>query len=264
LAAILHAFFGFGKFSSAAATDYFEQWYQTPLSFYLFLKNLFLCDFSLNNVTWTLWIEIIGSLFLPIMHIVSQKVIHRLLLMVSLIALRLFPTQHFLNDAIPYLWVFYLGYLVPLFSGKIWNYFSKQKIVLAILLLFSLSVCWLTPHFGHHDIPFVLAMGSLISCVYHLPKEPLFSFLDNQVVRFYGRVSYSFYVLHFLVLYLVASFFFRSFKDSSLVDNSIAASFLLALVSIGIATPVSYLSYLFVEKSFIRLGQKLAEPTRPR
>jgi peptidoglycan/LPS O-acetylase OafA/YrhL len=262
LAVVLVALCGFGIHSSTAATAYYEQFYQSPLSFSLFMKNFFLWDFSLNNVTWTLWIEIIGSLFLPLMHVLSRKAIHRLSLMLCLIALRISPAQHLLNDALSYLWVFYLGYLIPSFSEKIWDYLSKQKVVLAILLLFSLTVCWSTPHFGHHAIPYVLAMGWVISCVYHLPEEPFFSFLDNQVVRFYGRISYSFYVLDFLILYLITSLVFRSFTANFLADNSIVAAFILALISIGIATPISYLSYLFIEKPFIRLGQKWAEPAQ--
>jgi len=255
-------YFCFGNYSNAAATAYYERLYEFPLSFSLFLKNFLLWDFSLNNVTWTLWIEIIGSLFLPLMHVLSRKAIHQLSLMAFLIVLQISPAQHLFKDALSYLWVFYLGYLIPLFSGKIWDYLSRERIVLAILLFLSLIVCWSTPHFGHHAIPYVLVMGWIISCVYHIPKEPFFSFLDNQVVRFYGRISYSFYVLHFPLLCLITYLVFRSFDANFLVSNSIMAAFILSFISIGIATPVSYLSYLFVEKPFIRLGQKWAEPAK--
>jgi peptidoglycan/LPS O-acetylase OafA/YrhL len=218
-----------------------------------------LYDFSLNNVTWTLWIEIIGSLFLPFMHLVSTRTIYQCLLMIALVALPFSPAQNFLTAALSYLWIFYVGYLIPLFSGKIWDYLTKRKIALAATVLVSLAICLLTPHFGHHVIPYVAAMAVIIACVYHLPEEPLFSLLDNQVVRLYGRISYSFYVLHFLVVYWITDLVFSHFAASLLIDHALAASFLLAVVSIVIATPVANLSYLFVEKPFIRLGKKWTE-----
>jgi peptidoglycan/LPS O-acetylase OafA/YrhL len=260
LASALVAFAGFGKVSSPAMTVYYDEFYHFSLSPGLFLKNLFLCDFSLNNVTWTLWIEIIGSLFLPFMHVVSTRAIYQCLLMLALVGLQFSPVQHVFNDAFSYLWIFYVGYLIPLFLGKPWDYLMKRKMALPVVVLASMAICLLTPHFGHHVIPYVLAMAVIIACVYHLPEEPLFSFLDNQVVRLYGRISYSFYVLHFLVVYWITDMVFSHFAANLLIDHALATSFLLAVVSIAIATPVANLSYLFVEKPFIRLGKKWTEP----
>ena len=259
-ACILISLFGFGTFSNAAATDYFGRLYREPLSCSLFVDNVLLRNYALNNVTWTLCVEIIGSAFLPLMHLLSRGPVQRLGLMSGLVILSLIPAGQGLNGSLAYLWVFYLGYLIPLAGGKISGVLSRRKATLTAGLLCALAVCWSTLHFGHHFIPYVLAMGLIITCVYQLPEAPHFAFLDNGVMRFYGRISYSFYVLNFLVLYAIALLVFRLYPARLLVDNALLATFVLTAVSIAATTAVAWLSFLFVEKPFIRLGQKWCEP----
>jgi peptidoglycan/LPS O-acetylase OafA/YrhL len=257
LSSLLLVVFNFWKFPSQAATPYYENFYEFSFSFSRFFQNLFLVNFDLNNVTWTLWVEIIGSLFLPIFHLLSRKPIHRFLLMLCLFALQAGVIQNAFNGAVQYFWIFYLGYLIPLYPKKMWEYLKEKKLLI-FLLMVAVAICWFTPHFGHHVSLYAPSACFFIATVFQLPKEQFFSFLDNNLVKFYGRISYSFYVMHFIVLYFVTGFIFEMFHFNFLIGHSIEMSIFLTFLSVGIATPISFICYQCIEKPFIRLGQKLA------
>jgi peptidoglycan/LPS O-acetylase OafA/YrhL len=257
ISSLMLAAFGFLKFSSPAATAYYESWYDYRLSLSCFVNNLFLVQYNLNNVTWTLLVEMIGSLLLPVMHLASNRIFSKLLLVLCLIAALVVPSGNFLDGALQFVWMFYVGYLIPLCPVAVWKYLGKNRLIFVLSVGCAILVCWLTPHFGNHAIPYALAASFLIASVYHLRGERLFAFLDGRLVRFYGRISYSFYLMHFIVLYAVAGLIFRTLRPGFLVDHSIEMSICLAILSISMATPISYLCYRFVEKTFIGLGKKL-------
>jgi len=78
---------GLGSGENVAASSSFRAWYRPPLTGLMVLKNLILYDFALNNVTWTLWVEIVGSFFLPFFHVLSGRVVYRVGLMIVLVGL---------------------------------------------------------------------------------------------------------------------------------------------------------------------------------
>lgn len=131
--------------------------------------------------------------------------------------------------------------------------FRMTRLILAIAWL----ICLATPHFGHHPIPYVLAMGFIIAAVFGLPQERVFSFLDHRTTAFYGRISYSFYLFHFPIVYSMASAMLNFFDPRFLAAHFLLMSFFLMLLSVGIATPVAWSSYQWIEKPFVTLGKKL-------
>lgn len=75
--------------------------------------------------------------------------------------------------------------------------------------------------------------------------------LGNPVSQFFGRISYSLYLTHFLVLLPVIHFCYRLSPDSlamSLVGNALA---------LGATTLVAYLLYRFVERPSVLLASRL-------
>ena len=83
-----------------------------------------------------------------------------------------------------------------------------------------------------------------------------FAPLDYPLVRFYGKISYSFYLLHPLSLWSAARVA-DHVQGLGGVPLTIAA-LVAALSSVVATTPFAYLSWRFVETPFVRLGKSRA------
>jgi peptidoglycan/LPS O-acetylase OafA/YrhL len=83
---------------------------------------------------------------------------------------------------------------------------------------------------------------------------PILKPLDFAVVRFYGRISYSFYLLHLLGILLANKLIRLSHFPLEELPISVAAV-ALAAVSILITTPFAYLSWRYVEMPSINFGK---------
>lgn len=105
-----------------------------------------------------------------------------------------------------------------------------------------------------------LSAATLIALIAGRPAMVLFKPLDFGLVRFYGQISYSFYLLHTLGL-VFAFRFFDPLVSGTGVPLSIAIIFV-TLVSILITTPGAYLSWRFVEVPGVRFGRSLGKPPK--
>jgi peptidoglycan/LPS O-acetylase OafA/YrhL len=153
--------------------------------------------------------------------------------------------------------MFYVGYLIADLPAGFWIYFRNHAATTKLLLATAGLICLATPHFGHHPIPYVLAMGFIIAIVFGLPNERVFGFLDHHVTAFYGRISYSFYLFHFPVVYSIAGAMFNLFDQKFLTEHYLLMSMGLLILSVGIATPISWCSYIIIERPFVAMGKML-------
>lgn len=98
--------------------------------------------------------------------------------------------------------------------------------------------------------------AALITVIAWRQDEPLFKPLDWRLVRFYGRISYSFYLLHPLGMLVTE----RAIDLPALYNAGMPASVTVAfasLVAVLFTTPAAYLSWRFVETPAIRFGRAL-------
>ena len=72
---------------------------------------------------------------------------------------------------------------------------------------------------------------------------------DLDVIRFYGRISYSFYLLHMIGLAIAA-------RLLPFDQQPVARAAILFLAGVLITTPVAWLMWRFVEVPFIELGRR--------
>lgn len=82
-------------------------------------------------------------------------------------------------------------------------------------------------------------------------------FLVNQVMAFVGRISFSFYLMHFVIMVGVIHVC-QTYLPNACARPGLAYLLYFAAI-LAIATPVSWLTYTFVEQPFIRLGARLAK-----
>ena len=98
-----------------------------------------------------------------------------------------------------------------------------------------------------------LSAGTLILLIVWHPKTALFAPLDFKLARFYGRISYSFYLLHPLGI----SVAFRIFDPLLISGSGVPLSIRMistTLVSILLTTPAAYLAWRFIEAPAIAVG----------
>jgi peptidoglycan/LPS O-acetylase OafA/YrhL len=75
------------------------------------------------------------------------------------------------------------------------------------------------------------------------------SFFSVGILRFFGRISYGFYIFHWPVYILLASSTKRMLNENFQIDSDILVSLILTLL----ALIISYVSYYFFEKRFLNL-----------
>jgi peptidoglycan/LPS O-acetylase OafA/YrhL len=106
-----------------------------------------------------------------------------------------------------------------------------------------------------------LSAAGLVALVAWQQAVPVFRFLDLGIVRFYGRISYSFYLLHPLgILFALRILGPVDFRFAGWPVSVIAM--LLTFASILVTTPAAYLSWRLIEMPFINLVKNAKRPHR--
>ena len=130
---------------------------------------------------------------------------------------------------------------------------SKQgwETIWAALSFALVVVCWLRKQTSIVLFLETIGSGTLIFLIAANSGHRLFAALDTAVVRFFGRISYSFYLLHPIGL--------------SLARHTVPPSSILYFVfAVAYTAPIAWLSWRFIEKPFISLGRRFdADPRNP-
>jgi peptidoglycan/LPS O-acetylase OafA/YrhL len=98
-----------------------------------------------------------------------------------------------------------------------------------------------------------LSAATLIALIAFRETDAIFAPLDHPVLRFYGQISYSLYLLHPLSLWSAAQVATHLERFTGLPTSVIALA--AGLFCVAATTPLAYLSWRFVETPFVRLGK---------
>ena len=92
-----------------------------------------------------------------------------------------------------------------------------------------------------------LSAATLVTLIAHRPEAAIFAPLDLPLVRFYGRISYSFYLLHPLALWGAGWLTAQATQQFPALPATlnVIVSF---VVSVAAITPLAWLSWRFVEQ----------------
>lgn len=75
--------------------------------------------------------------------------------------------------------------------------------------------------------------------------------LRSRFMKFIGDISYSIYLLHYVVFCVIA----KGFAVMHLNLNTVAMTFLLACATYAVTIPLAWLSYVYIEQPGVRLGK---------
>jgi len=193
----------------------------------------------LMGVSWSLAIEWRFYLVLPLIYIAIKK--SRNITLLSIIVFALLDL--FLNGASA--WVFFIpGALCSMFSAR---EFSKNLRGAALILAIA-AISLMFYRFGHKGI-FGLEQFLNVSVIFAALTIACPSLLTTRTLVAMGSVSYSFYLLHAMLLFLVfgaVHFYWVEISELSLAQFAVLAGCTLAFASI-----VSTLSFVFIERRFM-------------
>ncbi|MBV8538841.1 MAG: acyltransferase [Alphaproteobacteria bacterium] len=249
---------------------YFTDWLQAqfnPLHLKTVIANYAMIRWSMNLVVWSLFVEICAAPLLPLFHKLSRRDSPMLDAAVTglLLALCAVAWGHL---AVEYWFAFYLGMTVET-RGRAWVAFVIRRcrpgLVLALsYALMAAPAIVLTDRTPVTSILEVAGAFSLVSLVVWCDKAALFGVLDHPLLRWNGRLSYSFYLWHYVILTMAVRGLFLAFSPEALHRQEVLVCALTAGTTIAAALATAQLSYSVVEVPFIGLGRRLAEAWRLR
>lgn len=232
--------------------------------------------FSLVPGGWSISVEMLFYLFVPLFFIWVRKLNTAFFLVIATLIISGFSTFFVLyydvwragNLRENYLFYWFPNQLPIFCLGIVLFYLLKDKISQDtlnknqlksnVLILFSVLLIGMLaisggvggPYFPSH---FLFAIGFVIFAYGLGIREK--HVLVNKVIIFIGQISFSMYLLHFFVLDTIFILFgdqLQSYLPSSLV---LVVLFMSTLV---IATVFSYLLYRFIELPGVKLGRKIS------
>ncbi len=210
-----------------------------------------------NNVillpqAWTLTIELSLSLLLPIGLLLIERGL------AWLAGFSLFAVL-FLGVC-SYLLHFLLGLLIARYLTQITAYLSMRHplrllVLLGGFILYS-SGNWFISYFPENSTHLFLGLGAGLLLISALASKTLQTILSYNLLRQIGKISYSAYLIHMLILICVTPYILQSLE--AMIHSRILLWLAGFLVSLTIVQLVSLPAYHFLEIPSISLGRKAA------
>jgi peptidoglycan/LPS O-acetylase OafA/YrhL len=209
------------------------------------VRNMLLLSSSLNNVLWSLQVEVVASFALLALWGLTKGAGWKLLvaLLLAFAAAPLFRGV----GAVVFFPAFILGASITSVPARFW----RQRWVLAsgvAVLVFTNVVT------GHGGITRCFEMAGATVLVGAVASGNL-RFLRSRVALFLGAISYPFYLNHVIGLALTDPFLDGLATGSPLV--MIAAR---AVSSIALTIPLAWLLHVFVENPVLRARPQITWP----
>ncbi|MEA3066193.1 MAG: hypothetical protein QOJ27_2654 [Sphingomonadales bacterium] len=255
---------------SRLASPLLDGWFSARLypeiDWNLFARTLALAANSYNPVVWTLFVELVGALCLPVFAALSRP--GRLAIDLPALAILAglgvaVDAPGLLAFADIYLPAFYLGCMART-HGRRWAAAARRRLPYGALLglcfvLLVLPEAKVGPQVAHDFILLGMALASfgLVSLLAWGTSPATERVMLHPWARFLGRVSYSFYLWHSLLLLAFVRILLAILPTSFLVpwDQFIkAATFAVTTLA---TLAVASLSYRWIERPFLALGRNL-------
>lgn len=220
-----------------------------------------LLTWRVNLVVWSLYVEMWVAPLLPLFHVLSRKHDARIdaVVFAALLALALVTWGHYLTS---YWFVFYLGMLVES-RGRRWAEVLSRNLGVggALALTYAVMVVpdlTIPAPVAGRPVSVVIAEAfcafTLISLVVRCGDWQGFRVLDHAVVRWNGRLSYSFYLWHLMILTVIAHVLYARVAPEVMHGFELPIFVGVFVSSVAIALGIAHLSYHYVERPGVKLG----------
>jgi peptidoglycan/LPS O-acetylase OafA/YrhL len=228
------------------------------------ILNLLLVKSDINNVMWSMTVECAATpLILMSVWLFKEQGEPALWYLIGFLAALSSwgPYAHLLGGftTLAPLYAFVVGVLLHFQAARVAAWIDKRAANVAVIAaMVMFCFCGTRNQSALVLILECLSAAIWVVLIAQRPAMILFEPLDLGVVKFYGKISYSFYLLHPLAI----DFAFRIFHPMELnsfgVPLSVTVIFA-TLVSILLATPLAYFMWRYVEVPFIRYGTRFGK-----
>ncbi len=243
-------------------------------SFFSFFSQTLLFNFNneLVPTSWSLSVEVIGSLLMPFFIIIfkSNKRTFYILTLISLI---------FYNGIGQSQSVFF-GFSIHFLLGiALYHFFNEKQLFVSknqrylVLFFIVLSFCsrWFIDFFPtlkflvhlftdfmkmdyHHFFYILSAFGSFFFLYFVIINKTIQKYLSSKTLVFLGKISFSIYLSHFLILKLLLN---ETTNYLSFLENPMIRMFGTVLFLIFTIILVSTILFYTIEKPFIKFSNFL-------
>lgn len=237
-----------------------------PTKWYSVVANLVMATWSMNLVVWSLYVEVCAAPLLPLFHAFARKSNPWLdsLMLGGLIALSLLNWEQLWSR---YLFAFYLGMMVES-HGVVLARLAQHLIGGVRRSAAALYLMMMMPNiFAAERTPAIIlveAFGAfaIVSVIVRSEGSDRFRSLDTPLLRWNGRLSYSFYLWHLWLMTIVVRALYDSLPAEVMKDYEVALVLGVGGLTIAAALVIAQFSYSFIEVPGIALGRKLVTAWR--
>ena len=220
---------------------------------YLASLSLFSETSVFNPPMWTIREEFACSLLLPLLILLLVRFPSMVLPMGAALAWMLWRARY--HQPASFLFAFYLGYVIHMTSPhveKISENTTKTVLFFALMLwIFSIKQ-------GFNAVTGSIVLGVILLVLIPCQWPFLRRMLESTPLRFLGRISYSFYLLHFPIMLLTCGLLASRHLQFLNVSNRFVSSLILFVISVSITLVIGHLSERLVETPWNRFGRELS------
>lgn len=253
------ALFEYRNFDAASA--WYAQWYREELNPARVLRNFTLYNVELNHIAWSLQVELAGSLFLPLFYVLGRRL--KLWLNLAVFGGLVWLSWWSNNLYLIFLYCFYGGLILPQVQDSFKERFSGASgnalLMLGAALLFGgYTLAGPQSLFGRVLIETLGGMLVISWLINAANSGHRFNrFLSIDVINRLGKYSYSFYLLHFVILYAVS----YALLSAAPAEVLLALPLLFGIALMAVTVPLTFwlagIVYHRVEVPMIRAGKQL-------
>ena len=240
------------------SSSWFNWWMNFEMTLKEFFLNIFFIHAYVGGVTWTLRVVLIVSFIFPLLYLINKKSTWWLDTLIGIFLVYLSFTL--LNIPgfrdLRYIYMFYFGLMIPKFK----NMFSTApgrvvSLALPFAVIILLGYRYLTNEYSGGVVESVISFF-IIGFAAYGHKVSILNFLDGKTLQFFGKISYSLYLIHFSVLYILGRLMFQNLPNLPYQNRYLLIHIVLFTLSVLIATGVSYFVYKYIELPSKTLANK--------
>ncbi|MFM0692221.1 acyltransferase [Paraburkholderia graminis] len=243
------------------ASDWLNRWYANPLTVRTIAENATFISPWLNPNAWTLKVEILASLLLPlIVWCLGEKgAVRSAVVLIGSIELA-WICRDAPSDVTHYLYMFVVGALLAKHGNTARRAVIDSEVFAAccVIVVVLASACFPLIHPIFADFMVVTGSAGLICALTQGRRPKAVSILGTRWARFLGRISYSFYLLHFIVLYATGTALLHLLPAEVVLRWPLAVMAAGCVISIAVSMPIAMFAFDRVEKPFTLMGRRLS------
>ncbi len=238
-------------------------------SLHLLIKNMFVDVFlfkdnTYNPVLWTMTYELLGSLLIFVFLLISHPIKYKFSLY-GLLLIILFATHNnyyaafilgvVLNKYVVQTqlaaksihiptWILWILFLIGFYFASYPSCINVKSSIIYGALYFP----WLKNETFYHVV------GAFIMMFVVVNSHKVQAALSGKVLNYIGKISFSFYLLHFIILCSLSCFLFKFFYATYEYNSSVILAF---LCSLPVILGSSIVYYKWIDKSGIKFSEKI-------